>query len=62
MMDSWDAKELSMMGVKVALLGRSLPVMGRAPAEPGRGGLPAEAGRDGLGLQPMCKYKAVVSI
>lgn len=53
MMDSWDTKESSMMGVKVALLGRSLPDMGRAPAEPGRGGFPADAGRDGLGLQPM---------
>ena len=40
-----------MMGVRVALLGRSLPDMGRVPAEVGRGGLPADAGRDGLGLQ-----------
>lgn len=51
MMDSWDANESSMIGVKVALVGRALPDMGRPPADPGRGGLPADAGRDGLGLQ-----------
>ena len=52
MIDSWDAKESSMIGVRVALMGRTLPDTGRAPADPGRGGLPADAGRDGLGLQP----------
>ena len=52
MMDSWDTKESSMIGVRVALMGRTLPDTGRPPADPGRGGLPADAGRDGLGLQP----------
>ena len=52
-MDSWDTKESSMIGVRVALVGRTLPDMGRPPADPGRGGLPADAGRDGLGLQPI---------
>lgn len=53
MTESWDTKESSMIGVKMALVGRTLPDMGRAPADPGRGGLPADAGRDGLGLQPL---------
>ncbi len=39
-----------MMGVKVALMGLSLPDTGRPPAEMGRGGLPADTGRDGPGL------------
>ena len=52
MMDSWDTKESSMIGARLALVGRTLPDMGRAPADPGRGGLPADAGRDALGLQP----------
>lgn len=52
MMDSWDTSDSSMIGVRVALVGRALPDMGRPPAEPGLGGLPADAGREGLGLQP----------
>lgn len=39
-----------MMGVKVALVGLSLPDRGRPPAEVGRGGLLADTGRDGPGL------------
>ncbi len=39
-----------MMGVKIALVGLSLPDRGRPPAEVGRGGLPADTGRDGPGL------------
>lgn len=54
MIDSWDTNESSMMGVRVALVGRALPDMGRPPAEPGLGGLPADAGRDELGLQTHC--------
>ncbi|KAA6419580.1 MAG: hypothetical protein FRX49_10505 [Trebouxia sp. A1-2] len=38
------------MGVKVALVGLSLPDRGRPPAEVGRGGLLADTGRDGPGL------------
>ena len=52
MMDSWEAKESSMIGVRVALAGRPLPDIGRPPADIGRGGLPADAGLDTLGLQP----------
>lgn len=50
MTESWEAYESSMMGVKVALTGLSLPDRGRPPAEVGRGGLPADTGRDGPGL------------
>ena len=50
MTESWEAYESSMMGVKVALMGLSLPDRGRPPAEVGRGGLPADTGRDGPGL------------
>ncbi len=39
-----------MIGVKVALVGLSLPDRGRPPAEVGRGGLLADTGRDGPGL------------
>ena len=58
-MDSWDANESSMIGVRAALVGRPLPDMGRAPAETGLGGLPADAGLEGLGLQRarwLCQY------
>lgn len=40
-----------MIGVRTALVGRSLPELERAPAETGLGGLPADAGLEGLGLQ-----------
>ena len=50
MTESWEAYESSMMGVKIALVGLSLPDRGRPPAEVGRGGLPADTGRDGPGL------------
>jgi hypothetical protein len=50
MTESWEAYESSMIGVKVALVGLSLPDRGRPPAEVGRGGLLADTGRDGPGL------------
>ncbi len=50
MTESWEAYESSKMGVKVALVGLSLPDRGRPPAEVGRGGLLADTGRDGPGL------------